>query len=218
MKRFSQNTHLQLYNERTYRGLPVNLNHGPLIEEYLDALHDVVEAALRANRRVFAFRVDLHLPADCCDEHGLYDNNIVRRFIESLKAQIKHNRMLAKRERPTAAGTAVRYMWVREQRNSEHPHWHLVILLNFDAFRSIGQFRLGNDNMYSRVVKAWASALQLPVTEAEGLVHFPDKPAYELYRDDEASLQPFFHRASYLCKAETKRYGDRQRGFAYSRS
>lgn len=217
MKRHPQNTKLHYHDQPTYNGLGVNLNHGPLIEEMLDSLADVIDAALLDDPRVFAFRVDLHLPAEWDDANAVYGNDVMKRFIESLKAQIRHNRMLAKRERATAADTEIRYLWVREQAGSDHPHWHLVILLNWDAYRSLGQFRLGNANMYNRVIKAWASALQLLEVKAEGLVHFPANAVYQLQRNDDESIAEFFFRASYLCKAGTKQYGNGRHGFGCSR-
>ncbi|MCQ4143345.1 inovirus Gp2 family protein [Vogesella sp. AC12] len=217
MKRHPQNTKLHYWDQPTYNDWPINLNRGPLITEYLDSLADVVDTALRNYPRVFAFRVDLRFPTDFCLDCEAYTNEVLKGFVGSLTAQIRHNRMLAKRVRDTAAETVVRYVWAREQVDSEHPHWHLVILLNWDAYRCIGQYRLGNANMYNRVIKAWASALRREVGEVAGLVHFPANAAYQLQRDDDESIAEFFYRASYLCKAATKHYGDGQHAFGASR-
>lgn len=72
--------------------------------------------------------------------------------------------------------------------------------------------------MANRVCEAWASALRLSVERAKALVHFPEHPSYELRRDDPESIDSFFQRASYLCKAESKQYGYGHHGYGVSRN
>jgi hypothetical protein len=86
-----------------------------------------------------------------------------------------------------------------------------------DAFRALGTFAPGRDNMFNRLNEAWASALRLPVDAVVGLLHIPENPNYYLRRDDLASVAAFFYRASYLCKAATKAYGNGGHGFGASR-
>lgn len=45
----------------------------------------------------------------------------------------------------------------------------------------------------------------------------PDNPLYRLHRDDPQGQAAFFYRASYLCKAATKVFGDGSYGFDCSR-
>lgn len=71
--------------------------------------------------------------------------------------------------------------------------------------------------MFNRLHEAWASALGLPVSAVSGLVHVPDNAYYFLRRDDQASIAAFFFRASYMCKAATKVYGNGGHGFGSSR-
>nr|WP_143484554.1 inovirus-type Gp2 protein [Pseudomonas aeruginosa] len=53
------------------------------------------------------------------------------------------------------------------------------------------------------------------------LVHIPERAEYRIDRyirtGDHDALPELLHRVSYLCKAATKSYGDRQRGFGTSR-
>ena len=217
MKRHPQNTKLRLYGQPKYNGKRVFLKAGPLVEEYLQSLEGVIDVALRDYKRVFAFRFDLHFPDSPDLDSEIFTSAAITRFIESFKAQIRHDRKLAKRARRTAANTVVRYVCACERYNAAYPHWHVAFLLNWDAFSKIGLYKLGHDNMYNRVIKAWASALQMKVEEVIGLVHFPRNAEYRLHRDDEASIDEFFHRASYLCKAASKQYGSGQHGFRSSR-
>jgi hypothetical protein len=89
--------------------------------------------------------------------------------------------------------------------------------LNYDAFNALGKFESGRSNMFNRLEEAWASALGLPVEAVRGLVEIPSNPTYCLRRNDPQGQADFFYRASYLCKAATKVYGDGQHGFGASR-
>jgi len=76
-------------------------------------------------------------------------------------------------------------------------------------------------NLSTKIVEAWASALGLDDYSTRHLVHFPeDTPVYYLNRNAPNYPQTFasaFFRLSYLAKLETKHYGDRTRSFGCSR-
>jgi hypothetical protein len=200
-----------------YAGLRIQ-DKGPFISEYLERLYLTMNRALNHYREVFAFRFDLRLPANHIPSESAYENEIIDRFIESFKAKIKHNRQTALRENSYAHGSIVRYVWTREVGQHGRPHYHLAILLNKDAFCALGQYMLGRDNMFNRLHEAWSSALSLPISAVTGLVHIPENACYFLHREDHASSAAFFERASYLCKAATKAYGNGGHGFGASRS
>lgn len=75
--------------------------------------------------------------------------------------------------------------------------------------------------MISRMQEAWASALECEVGQVRGLVEIPKNAEYRVDREVRPGnvdyLPELFHRASYLCKAATKRYGDGSHGFGCSR-
>lgn len=217
MIRHSSNTNLHIYHDTTYAGMPIQFDKGPFIQEYLEALAATIRAALNEYPRVFAFRVDLRLPAYGSLPHDAYTNAVIGRFLDSFKAKIKHNREMARRASGYVHDSRVRYVWVREVAGIGRPHYHLVILLNQDAFFTLGKIGSENDNMRSRMDEAWASALGVSVEAVSGLVEVPDNPIYRVYRDNYESQQALFFRASYLCKEATKVYGDRQHAFGCSR-
>ena len=216
MTRHPENSNLTLCREDHYRGLPIQVNKGPFVRNYLRRLDEVVCRALDDYSRVFAFRFDLRFPAAIDLPDYLYTNEAIERFIESFKAKIKHNRLKAGLSGKYIHDSKVRYVWAREIGYLGKPHYHVLILLNRDAFTALGKFELGRENIFNRLVEAWASALRLTLDECNGLVHIPDNPTYQLDRDDERELQELFFRASYLCKAATKVYGDGQHGFGCS--
>ena len=217
MIRHKSNKNLTLHFAPLYEGLPIQEDKGPFICEYLHRLHHTMNRAISQYREVFAFRCDLRLPASCKRQDYRNKNEVIVRFIESFKAKIRHNRERALRENKYAHESTVRYVWTRETGQHGRPHYHLVIFLNKDSFCALGKFELGKDNIFNRLNQAWASALDITLKDAAGLVEIPRNAYYHLHREDQASLEALFYRASYLCKAATKTYGDGVHGFGASR-
>ena len=218
MIRHPDNTNLILHSGSTFQSWLIQEDKGPFIQQYLRRLQQTMQCALTQYPRVFAFRVDLRLPVGVQLPDYVYTNQVIERFFESLKAKIKHNRSMARQLNPYAHDSKVRYVWAREQGQHGKPHHHLAILLNYDAFCALGKFEAGRDNMFNRLVEAWASALGLPVEAVSGLVEIPSNPYYHLQRDDLAGQEKFFYRTSYLCKSATKVFVDGSHGFGCSRS
>lgn len=207
-----------LYYHPVYQSTPLINGHYPMIEELLQSLSGVVDKALSQYSRVFAFRVDLRMPLgmDASPDHT--SNTVMSKFIDSLKAKIRHNRTCVEKSGTYTHHTKVRYFWVREVGDVNRVHYHLVILLNGNAFNWLGNYQASSGNMAMRVCEAWASALGMQDEEAKSLVHFPENPAYILKRDEQESINEFFKRASYLCKAKTKHYGHGHHGYGASRN
>jgi hypothetical protein len=209
-----ENRNQKLIGGLTYKGLPLMHEKAPFIEEYLEALHNVLQMSLEDYSRVFAMRFDLRFPAHIAEHEG---NEVMSRFIESLKAKIRHDRARARAHNANAHDTAVRYVWAREVGQERRVHYHAVILLNRDAYFRPGRYDSNKENMAGRIVEAWASALRLPVDETIGCAEFPKNPTYLFGRGDESEMLAFFRRASYLCKAKTKQFGNGQHGFGASK-
>lgn len=216
MSRHPENQNLSLHVDPLYQGFAVYTARGPLVKEYLERALHVVESALQQYGRVFAFRVDLRFPLG--SEKSAFNNNqVVERFFASFKAKIRHNRGKAREVNPYAHDSVVRYVWCRELGMHDVPHYHIVILLNNDAFCTLGKFELGRDNLFNRLNEAWASALGLSVSSALGLVELPANPFYLLRRDTPDSIAALFYRISYLCKSDTKVFGEWMHAFGASR-
>lgn len=216
MKRHPKNNNLKLFFGEAYEGFDVLQQRGPLVEEYLSRALYVARLALLQHRKTFAFRVDLRFPADQLIDDA-QTNKPLERFFKSLRAKIEHNRLLREKKSGHAHGTTVSHIWCREIGKHGVPHYHLAILLNRDAFFKLGKFKIGRKNLYNLLVEAWSSALKLPVEDMDGLVHIPKKHGYKLTSDDRDTFNDFFHRVSYLCKAETKHFGDGVHSFGTSR-
>lgn len=217
MIRHPKNHNLTLLNQSMFQGLPVYTNRGPLVLEYLERSKKVIDRAHEDYGRVFAFRVDLRFPSGCCALY-LNDNRVMERFFASFKDKIRHNRNRAHESNPYAHDSVVRYIWCRELGQHGIPHYHVVILLNNDAFCTLGRYELGGANIFNRLHEAWASALKRSVEGVVGLVELPSNPFYLLRRNDPETMAAFFFRVSYLCKADTKCYGEGVHAFGTSRS
>lgn len=216
-KRVKENTNLWIHTDSEFKGLPVMADRGSLISEYLDRAYNTIQKALDHYPRVFAIRFDLRYPTDITLPGEQLTNQAIERFVASLKAKIKHNRTTALKLNERIHDTVVRYIWVREYSNNGKPHYHFLLLLNRDAFHTLGNFNSGNENMFRRIVSAWASALHLTYEQAKGLIHVPDNPVYHVTRNNEdSSFSDLFYRVSYFCKVATKRYSDGEHSFGCS--
>ena len=219
MRRHPSNRNLSIFNGETFEGLPIMANKGPFIYEHLAKLKLTMERALGEYPRVFAFRCDLHFPVNAQLSDQDYSNVVIGDFMESFKSQIESNRKAAAQLKPNSHSSEVRYVWAREQgQGSYMHHYHLLILLNQDAFYTIGRLGSENANMFHRLEQAWAYALRLSVTAVQGLVHVPDNAEYRVQRNDPAGQVALFHRASYLCKTATKPFGNGYHVFDCSRN
>jgi len=210
------NQNLTFYNESTYQGLPIQIEHGQVVKDYLDSTFECFQKAIDQYGRVCMMRFDLHVPEDYAAV-ALRDNHLMSKFLQSLKSQIQWSQNGSKKEGNRVHDTNVRYLWCRETSSTGRIHYHVVLLLNHDAYAFIGGFDLGKDNMYRRIHDAWASALGMYPPDILGLVHIPENPVYQIRRDNAASFNSAFHRASYLCKVESKEYGQGFHSFGSSR-
>ena len=218
MKRHKINTNLSLHYNDTYQGLPVMVGKGPFVVNHLFQLQHLMVSALTRHHRIYAIRFDLRLPKDkSARPIDALTNNVIQRFYASYKNKIQIDRKRAKSANSRTHDSYVLYAWAREIASQEQQHYHGIVFLNHDAYNSLGTFELGRRNNYNRLVESWASALKIPVEKAASLVHIPKNATYRIDIDDRESQKRFFRRASYICKAATKQYGNGQHGFGCSR-
>lgn len=221
--RLQKNLNLILHFDKYFNGMEVQRSYRPLILNYLQSMDQVMQNALREHTRTLAIRVDLRLPqgVNCPDFPSVYDNSVMSRFTESLKAQVKANQMQRLRMGKRSYKCTVRVIWVAEHDSVMNNHYHILILVNKDAYDRLGDITAIKDNMAARIKKAWASALREELWAIEGLVHFTDNGVFRLnanspsYTNDYCEL---FYAISYLAKARTKHFGDGVKSFDCSRN
>ncbi|MGR3983356.1 inovirus Gp2 family protein [Pseudoalteromonas sp. 1181_04] len=190
----------------------------PLVTPYLDAIEKVMNAACAEHKRTFAVRIDLRLPT-YSNTVNLDSNKVCTRFVASLDAQIKADTKRKARVGKTPHSCNIRYIWAREQNTAHHQHYHCVLFFNKDRYHCTGKINGEGDNLFTRIVKAWASALTLPFDETMQLVHLPNNAHYYLDGNKPKFVEDYhalYYRLSYLAKLNTKQYGSGQRCFGYS--
>jgi len=210
----------------TSTNLRVQNEQGPLIEKYLQGLYQTICNAISEHPRTLASRFDLrfpsdyHLPVDCSANYYL------KPFFESLRAKINHEHNSARRQGKRNHATSVRYAWCREQDRSPHPHYHVLLLINRDAYCSLGQIDFNNRNLFTKITEAWSSALKRPIESLEGIVDIGrekrtggERLEWHLVPTDQyADLLNCFYYASYLCKSNTKDFNTPEHPFGTSRN
>lgn len=210
----ARNRHL--WTEPKFNGLPVMTSKGPLVAEYLEAVYNVVMRVRQAHPRLFAVRFDLHFPAEWAQDSNLMNNAAISRFWASLKAQFTHNRAMSAKRYERAHDSEFHFVCAREYSpQTGLPHCHCCLFLNAHAFRTVGSHDLAWDNIYSRIVRAWARALRVSEHGATIPVHFCRGGVFKL--EPHQSLDGLFEALSYLCKVYSKRFDDGLRCIGTSR-
>lgn len=185
----------------------------PIDRDILIPLLNMVYGALVQNNRILGIRSDLRFAQShvlgepdlpLCFQRD--DTQAITRFFESLKSQLRvdHNRS----KRP-GDPTFPSYGWCRERDTSEHPHYHLMLLLNADVYGYLGNYQeLNAKNMATRIQKAWCSAIGLAHEEYATLAEFPPNAVYRFSRfdalDRNSVYWDFLIRLAYLAKTRTK--------------
>ena len=215
--------------QNTYLDMPCQDGCGEFNNEYLNKINHAMQITTSEYNRVFAFRVDLRLPSDLENYHIRHADDPchrytkmrgdVSRFIESFKSIIKCDLIAKVKRGKRVYACKPRFIWCKERNESISYHYHMLILLNKDAYFTLGTFD-SDTSMAFKVQKAWSSALGLiDVNHAKRLVHFPANSSYFIDRNSELferQYEDLFYRTSYLAKVETKDYGGKQRNFGYS--
>ncbi|MCG6202335.1 inovirus Gp2 family protein [Psychromonas antarctica] len=192
-----------------------------LNSRYLKNNKGLIDQALSQYPRIMAIRFDLHFPR--CYSDIDYDHSnvqfVITPFLKSLTAKLISNIKRRRKKNKRAADCRLNYIWVKEGDNDTAAHYHVVILLNNDTYNTLGKYGVFGDNLYTKIVEAWATALKIEVYDTRDLTHFPQNNIYYLKKntvDFEAVYLSLYKRISYFAKVETKSYGNNQRNYGSS--
>lgn len=219
------NDKLRLFYNEIYCGYSVmKHDEGPLIENWLERALLTFQASTQNYRETFVFRADLHFPIGMPRLPMHDDNQVLSSFFRFLRYELQ----IAN----TKYSTQLRYLWAREQANSDKPHYHLMLLLNKDAFDSIGLFTPSQDgayrrqNLYHRMMRSWLKAMGFDADDPRfyQLINVSKVPGTNvpwsciLHRDDWYTMDEAMYMASYLCKEYSKPIGQNVHVFDSSRN
>jgi hypothetical protein len=202
-------------------------SHGLLNKYQLNRIEQTIDKALDEYPRVLAVRVELHMPVcrPLCDmliedDYARTDAAAISRFNASLNAKIKHYELKQKKAGKRVRETLSRIVWAREFcPTNNKKHYHVLLLLNRDAFNSLGSFE-GNGGTLLRLIReAWMSAVNLIYPKNRELVKIPDNPCYYINAKDgkqSKAYRELIFRSSYLAKEKSKCFTDGRRNFGCS--
>jgi hypothetical protein len=197
--------------------------YGPLKDHYLQRMKQTIDNALEEYPRTFALRVDLRLPDGInCNE----DATIITRFITSVKAQVRADLYRKKKAGKRTYPCRVRYIWVREFGQKGKKHYHVLFLLNKDAYAYPGDYK----NLAAEELKlyggiswmiadGWMRALKRSDKKYHRMVYLPKRGYYHLNRkngETDPEYQDLLSRVSYMAKEFSKDNSDGQRNFGCS--
>lgn len=213
------------FNHKTFKGIDLNTKQYPLIDSNLNKIYEILKDATRDFPRITAFRIDLRYPQDYEVDRR---EGVITRFFRSLESQLYAELKRRKSKGKSVSRECLRYIWCKEIESSKNPHFHIVIILNKDNFRSLGDYknfksrRRNCKHFYHMVVDAWSRVLGIEQNEAHQAVYVPENPTYYvfdrhpfddcIYEDDEESsfeqmFNELFNRVVYLAKYRTRAYG-----------
>ncbi|EHH2421248.1 inovirus Gp2 family protein [Vibrio parahaemolyticus] len=206
----------KLLKQTKFKGINLITREKELIESRVSKIYEVLTHAIECFPRTFAFRVDLRFPHSYkFDESFPY----MTKFFASLESQITEELKRRKKRQVSVSQENMRYIWCKEIDKSEKPHYHLVILLNKDNFKSLGDFKRviiaerKCKHLYQMLLCAWSRVLGISLEDAHKSVYIPDNAAYQVRSSlgEDISMNhdfvSLFNRCIYLSKARTQAKG-----------
>ncbi|WP_430318233.1 inovirus Gp2 family protein [Pseudomonas nitroreducens] len=208
-------------NSPKWCGLPIQISPRKCQPIYLQRIHSLLMNCLALHPRWSVFRFDLKVP-----QGQAFLPGAITDFMESLKSQLECAQIARFAAGKRDCDPMFHYVWVREWESADYPHYHVALLLNRDAYFTLGDYsKLHSDDctyeamLAGRICKAWGVALGLDWRTAVRGVHFPERPVSPLQirnMEFQRQLIAVFYRLSYFAKRRTKVYGDGQRNFGMS--
>lgn len=198
------------------RNYPICQRVSYVIPEYLNVIEEVVKNYIAKWPRTLAIRVDLHFPNDYIPSQKNYMGDFIRKLQARIDSDLAKKRGNGKRVHNCELG----YVWVREVGNSFKPHYHVVLLLNGDAYMGLGDHHPNGSGLFGMISRAWAAALGGEDAFWGRGVYFAPNGIYKINRyhsDFYERLSGLFYRLSYFAKTDTKYYAGRRRNIGYSR-
>jgi hypothetical protein len=172
--------------------------------EILETLLQLFNQAITAHNKIIFMRFDVRLP-----QFGVYpqDNSLIRQFTADFMKYLKR------------ASLDPRYLWAREQKSSERPHWHYCVLFKGCEFRDFVK-------LLKKAEEIWSRKLEFgDLREGAGLIDFcrrdkngfPQQNGMMIRRGDSDMFNRCFEWGSYLAKVSQKEMNQGVRSYGCSR-
>lgn len=127
-----------------FNGLPINNGNGhyDCYEMILQKIHERLTWMTNKHCRVLFIRFDLRFPRDH-KTHG--NNDEISRFFKIMKDNARNS------------GCEFHFVWVREQKDSDTPHYHCVVLLNGSRVQNYRAFLGEVQRVWGMVLRCFDS-------------------------------------------------------------
>lgn len=209
-KRLPQNPNVKLHWGKTYNDHDLLPGVGAFIKPNLAKIERVLSRALDQSSKLYAVRLDLRFPQNYeLSGLGNFSNKPLQRFITGLRRRLDNHFDEGTRTEIRRHPHNFAYLWSREyDKGHTRPHFHVLLIFNGQAFRTIGNINSGGLSLYRMVEESWLSALRCQGMGLDRLVHLCDSGQYWLSRENEEGFNALFQRASYMAKVRDKDFND----------
>lgn len=199
-------------------------------QHHINRIHETLQSSLREYPRTFILNIILRFP-DANYESYKTDHQLITRFIESLKSQIKFTQKRKVKQGTRVHLSKVRYVWAREFGEEKgKKHYHVALMLNNDAWCSAGTY-YPIEGQYVHclglmIMEAWVRTLNLHAQQEYQkkyypLIEFVLEGDFRLNTYEKNFLwdyETIMRRLSYLAKRFSKDNSDEHRNFGCSQS
>lgn len=214
-----RNPNLTVSRYWQYAGLNVQRHKGPNITQYLDRILNRLDKSINNHSEIVVLRFDLHFPGWFDGEDlSKVGENIITRFWESFKSQLKACIRRMQREGINIQYHSPDYIWCKERNGRGFRcHFHCVLILNQSMYDQLLEYHGGKDPIVYMIGQAWARCLGYSDYEVKGTVYVPDNAVYFVDKNNPEQYADVFYRLSYLAKSSTKCFDDGSQWFGGSR-
>jgi hypothetical protein len=201
-----------------YKGLPVIKNAAPFLADYLERALQTIDCAMNESYSLIWSCFELHLPNHRPAYLEHYSNNVVTKFLASLKYRAVWKQKHLANGKTVKRKANIDFVWDKNIGQNGKPYFRVILLLNREAYIDQGVPHYPADATFLyRLYNTWEKTLNITEREARNLIRFPGKKM-ELIRNDAEALATVFEKASTLCRAPVEDQGIGCHGFGTSRS
>ena len=201
------NKNLKITQSNYFMGVALHPYEKEFVIDYLKGFIPVMNYAIHQSGRVYMVRIDLRFPEYFGLEHMGISNWAISDFFEVLREELSIRDTKKRMEGNRIHPHNLHYVWVREQAEAEHWHYHAILMLNGHAYQNLGPYDGRNPDCLAFIIQeAWSIALNIYLHEALALVDFPRGCNFKLNPTDSDRAEAI-KRSSYLFKVKTKQHG-----------
>lgn len=210
------NKNLKITNSNYFMGIELHPYEKEYVIDYLQKFIVVMNHAVHQRGRLYMVRIDLRFPEYFCTETMDKSNWAISRLFDALRDKLDARDARMARQGDRVHPHNLHFVWVREQVESEHWHYHAILMLNGHAYRETGPYDGScTDCLAFLIQDAWSTALRIHLHDAMPMVDFP-RGRYCFLDTVHSDRKKAIKLGSYLFKVRSKQHGHGYRLFGTS--